>query len=305
MYVNGVQLSTTETATLSSLYNNPSEPLFLGQAYSTVSPERNLNGVIDEVQISNVPRSAAWITASYRNQNNPLNFIVLGAEESEHPLISDPLPSNGETNVAILDNQLSFHLTDRQNDAMNYTVETSPDIGSDSANNVYNGRYYVSISGLAYETTYTWFVNATDGEHESQQIFTFTTVRAPIPWWNANWSFRKEVILDHTKIAEDFYNYPMLITFNDSDIRVKARKDGNDIVFADASGNKLDYEIEYYQKGKLEAWVRIPYLSSTVDTSIMVYYGNYDAENQENPAGVWDSHYMMVQHLSETYWYTL
>ena len=34
-----------------------------------------------------------------------------------------------------------------------------------------------------------------------------------------------------------------------------------------------------------------------VDTVLYMYYGNPTCGNQENPEGVWDSHYVMVQHL--------
>src|SRR4029077_19209324 len=38
------------------------------------------NGNIDEVHISTVARSAAWITAEYNNQNSPGTFITMGSE---------------------------------------------------------------------------------------------------------------------------------------------------------------------------------------------------------------------------------
>ncbi|MFO7903754.1 MAG: hypothetical protein R6U98_13915, partial [Pirellulaceae bacterium] len=57
---------------------------------------------------------------------------------------------------------LSFTLTDFQGDSMNYSVETVPDIGFDSRNEVSNGTFSVSVSGLQYDTVYTWFVNVTD-----------------------------------------------------------------------------------------------------------------------------------------------
>jgi hypothetical protein len=40
------------------------------------------NGLIDEVRISNVARSADWVTTEYNNQNAPGSFITLGTEIS-------------------------------------------------------------------------------------------------------------------------------------------------------------------------------------------------------------------------------
>ena len=45
---------------------------------------------------------------------------------------------------------------------MDYTVNSNPDIGSGSDNSVGNGTYYVTASGLDFETSYTWNVNVHD-----------------------------------------------------------------------------------------------------------------------------------------------
>jgi hypothetical protein len=40
------------------------------------------DGTIDEARISNVARSAAWISTCYNNQYNPSSFCTVGSEES-------------------------------------------------------------------------------------------------------------------------------------------------------------------------------------------------------------------------------
>ena len=133
---------------------------------------------------------------------------------------------------------------------------------------------------------------------------------APLPlnvndaWWNYSWLYRKEITIDRTKIVSGpLYNFPMLISLpSDADLASKAQSDGDDLVFTDKTGIKLNHEIELFQSttGKLVAWMNVSSLSSTVNTVLYVYYGNPSCSNQENPEGVWDSHYVMVQHLSET-----
>ena len=120
-------------------------------------------------------------------------------------------------------------------------------------------------------------------------------------WWNGDWSYRKSVIIDHSKVSGNLVNFPMLINITDSDLRDDALNNGNDIVFTDDEGNKLSHEIELYNgtNGKLLCWVNVTSLSSSVDTVVYMYYGNPSASNQENPVGVWDSGYAMVQHLNE------
>ncbi len=91
------------------------------------------------------------------------------------PQIAAPSPEDGATDIPPTLSRLFFNLTDVQGDTMNYTVTTSPDIGTGEGINTHNGVYNVSIRGLQYSTTYSWLVTATDGSHSSATTFTFTT----------------------------------------------------------------------------------------------------------------------------------
>ncbi|MCK5112389.1 MAG: hypothetical protein KAQ84_02490, partial [Thermoplasmatales archaeon] len=68
--------------------------------------------------------------------------------EAAGPIVSNPSPENGATDVSVNLSQLSFHLKDLQGDLMDYTVETSPDIGSGSSSGVGDGTYTVDVSNL-------------------------------------------------------------------------------------------------------------------------------------------------------------
>ena len=131
-----------------------------------------------------------------------------------------------------------------------------------------------------------------------------TTPPTPPPtagWWNVGWLYRKAITIDHTKVDADQTNFPVLIDITDLDLASHAQEDGDDIVFTDGAGVKLNHEIELYDNntGHLVAWVSAN-LSSVTNTFLYMYYGNPGASNQENPTGVWDSNYVMVQHLAET-----
>jgi hypothetical protein len=82
--VNGVKISGVGTmnVTVSSIFNNTLEPLYFGRAYSAASPERFLDGIIDEVRVSNVARSEGWIVTCYNNQHDPSSFYTVGSEET-------------------------------------------------------------------------------------------------------------------------------------------------------------------------------------------------------------------------------
>jgi len=91
------------------------------------------------------------------------------------PFVSNPSPKHNALYVPIWRSNVSFNLKDYQGDLMSWTVETQPDIGSGGANNVGSGRYMVDIHGLEYNTTYTWFVNTTDGTYWTRRTYAFTT----------------------------------------------------------------------------------------------------------------------------------
>jgi hypothetical protein len=117
-----------------------------------------------------------------------------------------------------------------------------------------------------------------------------------------DWPYRKRIIINSQKVNGDLTDFPVLINITDSDLKNKSRSDGYDIYFTQSDGEtKLDHEIEYFDNsnGKLEAWVRIPALSSTSDTLIYMHYGNPTTNDQSNVSGVWINNYSAVWHLDE------
>jgi hypothetical protein len=123
--------------------------------------------------------------------------------------------------------------------------------------------------------------------------------------FDESWLYRKNITIDHTKVAGDLENFPILISYTDVDLRDKAQADGDDILFMNASGvgTRIFHEIESYDEiqGKLVAWVKIPELSSITDTVIWLYYGHINCTSQQFPTATWDQHYLNVQHLNEDY----
>ncbi|UCC20075.1 MAG: hypothetical protein JSV62_01985 [Promethearchaeota archaeon] len=119
-------------------------------------------------------------------------------------------------------------------------------------------------------------------------------------------NYYKVITIDHTKVNGSGYhsNFPVLISITDSDLQDKAQSGGGDIAFANNT-SWLDHEIEQYNQNyspthaQLIAWVRIPLLSTSIDTTIFMFYGNSTIGNQENPTGVWDPNYKGVWHLND------
>ena len=92
----------------------------------------------------------------------------------------------------------------------------------------------------------------------------------------------------------------MLVSLTDSGLQAYASSSGADILFTSGDGvTKLNYERETYASstGALVAWVQIPTLSPTIDTTIYMYYGNASAADQQNAGAAWDTNYKAVWHL--------
>ncbi|MFW9784990.1 MAG: DUF2341 domain-containing protein, partial [Candidatus Heimdallarchaeota archaeon] len=118
-------------------------------------------------------------------------------------------------------------------------------------------------------------------------------------------TYYKTISIDHTKVSGtgSHQNFPVLISLLDSDLK-DAQSSGNDIAFANDTA-WLDHEIELFDQSynsthaELIAWVRIPSLSTSIDTKIYMYYGNSTMSSQQNPNSVWNINYKGVWHLKE------
>jgi hypothetical protein len=133
------------------------------------------------------------------------------------------------------------------------------------------------------------------------------------------WSYRKPIIIDSSRVVvgcpnelTDLTDFAVLISITgDDDLKTTANgghvvhPDGYDITFRASDGiTQLDHEVEQYDGsatgGTLVAWVRIPTLSGSSDTTIYLYYGDSSVTSPtENPTGVWDSNFAGVWHLKE------
>lgn len=133
-------------------------------------------------------------------------------------------------------------------------------------------------------------------------------------WYSSGgtWSYRKQITVDHDKVATSsaLVNFPMLFSVTDPELKYTshggrvASSTGGDLVFTSSDGaTLLDFEIEKYASttGETVVWVEIPSLSGIIDTTIYVYFGNASAPNNQDPTGVWDSGFQAVYHLGEGY----
>jgi len=120
-------------------------------------------------------------------------------------------------------------------------------------------------------------------------------------WWNESWINRKLLTINASQVDDDLTNFPILVSFTDTDLRDDAQNSGNDIVFTNVTGTKLNHEIESFNgsTGELVAWVNVTSLSSSTNTNIWMYYNNSGCSSQENEEGTWDDNYVAVWHFHD------
>jgi hypothetical protein len=124
--------------------------------------------------------------------------------------------------------------------------------------------------------------------------------------WLSPWTHRKAITLRASQIEApadgDLLDFPVLISIADPQIRSTALASGQDIVFTTGDARTiLASEIESFTpttSDQLVAWVKVPRLSATTDTTLYVYYG-HPTPPPQTPADVWTADHLAVWHLNQ------
>ena len=179
-------------------------------------------------------------------------------------------------------------------------------------------QFEIPAGHTAYFKSKIAYAPGKDGEFWIEALGTNGGYGLLDPWYSSSWSYRRQIDIDYKKVSgtSDLSNFPVLINITNSDFKhtsfsgkvasssAGVTGGGGDFVFTSSNGTtKLDHEIEKYSSssGELWAWVEVPTLSVSADTTLFVYYGgpSSGATNQ-NVTGVWDADYKGVYHLKES-----
>lgn len=229
----------------------------------------------------------------------PQITAVAANPSSGYPTTPINVTCNVQDNVGLQD--VRAVITDPNNNTVNSSI---------IASYVSPGTYYLRQT-YATLGTYQYHIWAKDinGNSAASATYSFTIVQFP-PL--NDWQYRKQITISHSQVSKNLTNFPVLISIrNDADLAAKALDSFNDVLFTNASvswqtghsNDRLAHEIESCNgiTGNLTVWVKVPFLSSTQDTVLYMYYGNAASPNQQQATQVWtDNYYVLVQHLNET-----
>lgn len=169
----------------------------------------------------------------------------------------------------------------------------------------YNGRIkmkaYFNEINFNKNTEIDWVPKITYSKNNVGRINKYEIERPEWAWWNTSWANKINLTINSSYIDAELTDFPIMVRLNSSRINMsKIQSDCDDLRFTDDSNTELSYEIEYCNvSDEIIAWVKIPTISNTTDTTLFLYYNNPTATNGENITDVWSNNFIRVYHLND------
>ena len=165
--------------------------------------------------------------------------------------------------------------------------------------------YTFNVSDTAeFKVSSPWIQNAKTGliltdPNDNVWYSTSVTTGAGSTWDIPSFAYRMQLTVPAAQVSTTVLNFPLLVSFQDADFQTKVQADGDDFVFVQ-NGNVLAHEIDRFDQsaGSLVAYVRAN-LSSAVDNTFWLYYGNPVIGSTESPETLWSNGYDAVWLLNE------
>ncbi|TCD07708.1 DUF2341 domain-containing protein [Pedobacter frigidisoli] len=190
---------------------------------------------------------------------------------------------------------------------------------------VTSAQVYTGYWRIGYDNTNGWPSTPTNwyftGALDDIQVTNYELSNAEIASLSStayrNYGYTLPVTLNTTSIVSGTQtNFPYLISITDDNLKQVGSCDltvsnpvfgkvtspvGNDIAFTDEFGAALSFDVEQYvpATGSLLAWVKLPYVSSTINKKINILIGNPSA-TANNSSTTWSTDYKAVFHFKES-----
>jgi uncharacterized repeat protein (TIGR02543 family) len=132
----------------------------------------------------------------------------------------------------------------------------------------------------------------------SQNFYAGQGVGFPSPQVERDFIYQTMTI-PASDIDDDLVNFPLTVVLDDSNFDFTGITMSG-IYFTDTAHRLLDFEVDSVSSNSGIFHVRVPFVSSGVDTTIWVRHSStVDYTNGRNPSDVWDENYLFVSHMGQ------
>ena len=262
--------------------------------------DRAFDGTMDELRISNIAKTTAWLTTEYRNQSVPATYITLNGGETN--VVASPT-GGGTANAS------PTTLFAREYTTLTLTGYTGTIQWQSSSDNItFTDMAGKTAASFATDPILasTWFrAKVTNGSCPA--LSTTVKVTATAPYLSCSSGHRKRITLNKAFGSDDLINFPVLLRITgQSDLAtttnggIVSNANGYDIRFAASDGySLLSEQVESYNpvNGDMTVWVTVPKLSASTTTDIYLYYGDASLSSDPSSSATWSSEYAGVWHM--------
>ena len=105
--------------------------------------------------------------------------------------------------------------------------------------------------------------------------------------------------IDSTKVDSTLTDFPVMVKTTSADYDMSLLTDDN-VYFTLTNGTLLDFEVEYATTSERIYHVKIPTISSSVNTEFNLRFNGSGYTNGRNATSVWSNNYEMVQHMGNS-----
>lgn len=256
------------------------------------------DGVLDELRVSDIERNESWLKASFHSQNQTAGFFAWNGGIDSGIVNTNATTNTSGNTTATLNGYLLLNGSATTTCGFRYGVNADSLATNVTAEtDVANGTAFdYAVTGLSEGTVY--FVQAWANNSNG-----FSVGNIKIFWTNSAWADsslinRTRIVINHTFIDEDLYDFPVLVTINST--VGQYCDNGNSIRFYKNSTVQYYYEIDTWNSTENSSvWVNVTHVYDDVDTVFYLYYNDTNAVSNSS-SKTWDDNFVGVWHMSES-----
>ena len=259
------------------------------------------NTTIDEATFAKVGRSSEWISASYQNQKPNSTYLNFGN-------LVGPISLNDPTGTEVYG---------KKDTSLSQTVSFSGS-GSFSATGLPPGLSINAATGEIHGSTsvvgsqnFTVTATGTTAGGSSVTVSKQYKIVISDP---SSFPFSVNLTIPASQVNSTLTDFPLLVTLSSSisgfsynaflDSDSDGIRTGGDLRFFASNGKELSYELaDWNTSGVSRVWVKVPTISSSVDTIITAVWGKPGTEtttpDYATNDSVWSNGFHGVWHLDK------